>query len=164
VSRHSNIPSQSRGSVAQIEGSPAPVPRRSNGILWGCVGSLLVVAALVGGLLLYGGWFFLDGFKNDRDLETALAVVRGNPVAHAVLGDSIAIEGMESETFSAATGSGKTVSYTVRLKGNRAQGQLHVMLHSAGGDMKIVSMVLTGPDNARYNLTSPEAAAPSNSI
>ena len=77
--------------------------------------------------------------------------------------DGIAIESMESETFSAITGKGKTVSYTMKLKGSRAEGQLHVMLHSAGGEMKIVSMVLTGPDNERYNLTAPQTG-PSNSI
>ncbi len=149
--------------MAHSEMTSEPVPRRSHGWLWGCLGSALIMVAIVGGLLLYAGWFFSHGFRNDRNLETAMAAVRANPVAHAVLGDGISIESMESETFSAVTGKGKTVSYTVKLKGNRAEGQLHVMLHSAGGDMKIVSMVLTGPDNERYNLTTSEAA-PSNSI
>lgn len=119
---------------------------------------------MVGALALYGGWFFSQGFKHDRNLETAMAAVRGNAVAHAVLGDGIAVESMESETFSAVTGKGKTVSYTVKLKGNRAEGQLHVMLHSTGGNMKIVSMVLTGPDNERYNLTASSGTTPSSSI
>jgi hypothetical protein len=158
-----STPPLRRGFVAQTDAS-APVPRRSHGIVWGCVVSVILIAALVGGLMLYGGWFFYEGFRHDRDLETALAAVRGNPVAHAVLGDGIAIEDMESETFSATTGNGKTVSYTVRLRGNRGQGQLHIMLHSAGGDMKIVSMVLTGPDNARYNLRASETPVPANSI
>jgi len=144
--------------------TPETAPRRTHGCFWGCLGLILAVVAVGGGLMLYGGWFFHQGFKSDRNLETAMAAVRTNPVAHAVLGDGIAIQSMESETFSATTGKGKTVSYTVRLKGNRAEGQLHVMLHSAGGDMKIVSMVLTGPDNERYNLTASKAAAPSNSI
>ena len=142
--------------------TPEPV-RRSQGCLWGCLGSILVVAALAGGLIVYGGWFFSHGFKTDHNLETAMAAVRLSPVAHAVLGEGIAIESMESETFSAITGKGKTVSYTMKLKGSRAEGQLHVMLHSAGGEMKIVSMVLTGPDNERYNLTAPQTG-PSNSI
>lgn len=144
--------------------TPEPVPRRSHGCLWGCLGSIIIVAAVAGGLVLYGGWFVSQGFKSDRNLETAMARIRANPIAHAVLGDGIAVESMESETFTAVTGKGKTVSYTVKLKGNRAEGQLHVTLHSAGGDMKIVSMVLTGPDNERYNLTAPETAVPSNSI
>jgi len=143
--------------------TPEPVPRRSHGCLWGCLGSLAVVAAIAGGLIVYGGWFFAQGYKSDRNLDTAMAALRTNPVAHAVLGDGIAIESMESETFSAVTGKGKTVSYTVKLRGNRAEGQLHVMLHSAGGDMKIVSMVLTGPDNERYNLTASQTQ-PSSSI
>jgi hypothetical protein len=143
--------------------TPEPVPRRSHGCLLGCLGSLAVVAAIAGGLIVYGGWFFAQGFKSDRNLNIAMAALRTNPVAHAVLGDGIAIESMESETFSAVTGKGKTVSYTVKLRGNRAEGQLHVMLHSAGGDMKIVSMVLTGPDNERYNLTASQTQ-PSSSI
>lgn len=143
--------------------TPEHVPRRSHSCLWGCLGSILLVAAMVGALALYGGWFFSQGFKHDRNLETAMAAVRGNAVAHAVLGDGIAVESMESETFSAVTGKGKTVSYTVKLKGNRAEGQLHVMLHSTGGNMKIVSMVLTGPDNERYNLTA-SGTTPSSSI
>ena len=143
--------------------TPEPVPRRSHGCLWGCLGSLAVVAAIAGGLIVYGGWFFAQGYKSDRNLDTAMAALRTNPVAHAVLGDGIAIESMESETFSAVTGKGKTVSYTVKLRGNRAEGQLHVMLHYAGGDMKIVSMVLTGPDNERYNLTASQTQ-PSSSI
>ena len=143
--------------------TPEPVPGRSHGCLWGCLGSLAVVAAIAGGLIVYGGWFFAQGYKSDRNLDTAMAALRTNPVAHAVLGDGIAIESMESETFSAVTGKGKTVSYTVKLRGNRAEGQLHVMLHSAGGDMKIVSMVLTGPDNERYNLTASQTQ-PSSSI
>ena len=140
-----------------------PETRRSHGCLWSCVGLVVAAVVLVGGLALYGGWFFSQGFRHDRNLETAMAAVRVNPVAHAVLGDGIAVESMQSETFSAITGKGKTVSYTVKLKGNRAEGQLHVMLHSAGGDMKIVSMILTGPDNERYNLTAP-GTAPASSI
>jgi hypothetical protein len=149
--------------VAQSELTPKPVPRRSNGFLWGCLGLIVAAVAVAGALTLYGGWFLSQGFKHDRNLEAAMAVIRVSPVAHAVLGDGIAIESMESETFSAVTGKGKTVSYTVKLKGNRAEGQLHVMLHSAGGDMKIVSMVLTGPDSERYNLTA-SGSVPSSSI
>lgn len=149
--------------MAHSEMTPEPVPRRSHGCLWSCLGAVLLVAAVAGGIVLYGGWLFSQGFKHDHNLETAMAAVRASPVAQAVLGDGIAIESMQSETFSAITGKGKTVSYTVKLKGNRAEGQLHVMLHSTGGDMKIVSMVLTGPDNERYNLTASQSV-PSSSI
>src|SRR5258708_39414184 len=97
--------------------TPEHVPRRSHGLFWGCLGSIILVAAIVGGLLLYGGWVVFQGYKHDRNLETAMAAVRVNPVAHAVLGDGIAVESMESETFSATTGNGKTVSYAVKLKG-----------------------------------------------
>jgi hypothetical protein len=134
----------------------------------GCLGLIAVVVIGIGGLLAYNGWFISTGYKNDPNLQQALVAVRGNSVAHAVLGDGIEIESMQSETLTAATGHGKTVAYTVELKGSRAEGSLHVMLHSSGSEkMKIVSMVLTGPDSERYNLTSPSSqtpSTPSNSI
>jgi hypothetical protein len=141
-----------------------PRPHRSRGHHLGCAGLALATAILVCAAFVYGGWFFAQGYRNDPGLKNALAVVRANPVAQSILGDGIAIEDMQSETFSATTGHGKTVSYTVRLKGKRAEGLLHVMLHSVGSDTKIVSIVLTGPDEERYNLTAPEVAAPAGSI
>jgi hypothetical protein len=156
-----------RGSVAQNENSPVPVPaRRGGGCFTGCIALVLVIAIGIGSLIAYNGWFFATGYKNDPNLQSALTTVRANTIAHAVLGDGIAIESMQSETLTAVTGHGKTVAYTVRLKGSRAEGSLHVMLHSTGnGQMKIVSMVLTGPDNERYNLTSSgNNPTPSNSI
>ena len=143
---------------------PAPQrSRRSNGFLFGCLASGFVVVALVVGAIIYAGWFMSAGYKNDPDLKNALAMVRASPVAQSVLGVPIAVEGMESETFSTATGDGKTVSYTVKLKGARAEGQVHVMLHSDGGEMKVVSIVLTGPGNERYTLSS-QQTAPASSI
>jgi hypothetical protein len=90
--------------------------------------------------------------------------VRANPVAREILGSDIVVEGMESETFSALTGTGKTVTYSLRLKGDKGEGRLHVVLHSAGHEMKLVSLVLTGPDEQRYNLTGAGTSPPSNSI
>lgn len=131
-----------------------------------CLGLILIVVIGVGALVAYNGWFFSSGYKDDPNLQNALTVVRANSVAQAVLGNGIAIESMQSETLTAVTGHGKTVAYTVQLKGSRAEGSLHVMLHSGGKEkMKIVSMVLTGPDNERYNLTSSSGtSATSNSI
>jgi hypothetical protein len=153
--------------VSQNEHSPVPMPpRRRGGCVMGCLALIVIVVVGVGSLFTYNGWFMSTGYKNDPNLQSALSAVRGNSVAHAVLGDGIEIESMQSETLTAATGRGKTVAYTVELKGSRAEGSLHVMLHSSGSEkMKIVSMVLTGPDNERYNLTSSSNnAAPSDSI
>jgi hypothetical protein len=124
----------------------------------------LLAAAIGTGALFYSGWFFYQGFQNDPTLQSTMKLVRANRVAQEVLGNDIVIESVESETFSAATGKGKTVTYSLRLKGNKAEGHLHVLFHSAGHALKIVSMVLTGPDEARYNLTNGQTATPSNSI
>jgi hypothetical protein len=149
--------------VARTDQPVAP-PARSHGCLWSCLAAVFLFAAVGAGALYYGGWFISQGYRSDPALESAMMQVRTNPVARDVLGDNIAIESMESEMFSAATGTGKTVTYSLRLKGAKGEGRLHVVLHSAGHDMKIVSMVLTGPDDQRYNLTGAAAAPPSSSI
>jgi hypothetical protein len=126
---------------------------------------MVLLLSLIGaGSLFYGGWFLREGFRSDPSLDHAISIVRANPTAREVLGDDISVESMQSETFSATTGKGKTVTYTLRLKGQKAEGSLHLMLHSSGKEMKIVSMVLTGPDDQRYNLTGAGSTVPSNSI
>ena len=118
---------------------------------------MLLVIAAAGGAALYGYWKVHEGFRSDPALQHAMAQVRSNRIAQDVLGSSIVIESMESETFSAATGKGKTVTYALHVKGDKAEGELHILLHSSGREMKIVSMVLTGPGDERYNLTGAEA-------
>lgn len=142
---------------------PSPQRQGSGRFALGCAGLAIAGLAVVLAIALYGGWFFAEGYKHDQGLNSALALVRSNSVAQSILGEDIAIEEMQSETFSATTGDGRTVSYIVRLKGRRAEGLLHVMLHSQGNDTKIVSIVLTGPDDERYNLTAPEST-PARSI
>jgi hypothetical protein len=148
--------------VARTE-QPAP-PVRSHGCLWSCLATFVLLAIVGAGGLFYGGWFVYQGYKDDPALRSAMTLVRENPVAREVLGGDIVIESMESEIFSATTGTGKTVTYALLLKGDKGEGRLHVMLHSSGHEMKIVSMVLTGPDDQRYNLSGAKAAPPSNSI
>jgi hypothetical protein len=118
---------------------------------------LVLIAVATAGAFLYGKWMLQEGFRNDPALQRALGEVRRNHVAQDVLGNGIVIETIESETFSATTGKGKTVTYALHVKGDKAEGELHILLHSSGHEMKIVSMVLTGPGEERYNLT----AAPS---
>ena len=128
------------------------------------MGALALVVLLGAGAFFYGSWFFQGGFRTDPALQNAMAQVRVNRTAHDVLGSGIVVESMESEIFSATTGKGKTVTYALHVKGDKGEGELHIMLHSAGQKMKIVSMVLTGPDEQRYNLTGAQPTTPSNSI
>jgi cytochrome oxidase complex assembly protein 1 len=143
--------------------SPAPAPGKSRGYLWGCLAALVLVAIVAGGAPFYGAWLLREGFRNDPALQNAMAQVRSNHVAQDVLGNGIVVESMESETFSATKGKGKTVTYALHVKGDKAAGELHILLHSSGREMKIVSMVLTGPGEERYNLTG-VVPSPSGSI
>ena len=143
----------------------SPPPRRTGrGLVLGCLGLTVLIIAAIAGLGLYASWTMNEGYRNDPHLKSALEMVRASPVAQSVLGAPIDVEGMQSEAFTTTSGVGRTVSYTVKLKGARAEGSVHVMLHSEGGDMKIVSVVLTGPDDERYTITSQQQTAPPNSI
>jgi hypothetical protein len=154
-----------RGFVTQSDYQPASAPRpRSHGCLFSCLGIVGLIVLAGAGAMLYSGWFVYEGFRNDATLQMAMSQVKANRVARDVLGDNIVIESMESETISAATGHGKSVAYAVRLRGSKGEGLLHVLFHSGGHDMKIVSMVLTGPDEERYNLSGSGPPPPSDSI
>lgn len=115
---------------------------------------LVLILIATTAAFFYGKWMLQEGFRNDPALQHALGEVRKNRVAHDVLGNGIVIETIESETFSATKGKGKTVTYALHVKGDKAEGELHILLHSSGHEMKIVSMVLTGPGEERYNLTA----------
>jgi len=148
------------------ESDPRPVPPRHAGrrFVLGCFGFGALALVVLAGLAFYASWTMTQAYRNDPHLKSAIAMVRASPVAQSVLGAPIDVEDMESEAFTTTTGTGKTVSYTVKLKGARAEGSVHVMLHSDGGDMKIVSVVLTGPDDERYTIDAEQQAAPANSI
>jgi hypothetical protein len=150
--------------VAQTQDQPLPPPRRSHGCLWGCLGVILLAVLLGGGSLLWTGWWVYEGFKPDPAMERVLTAVRTNPTAHDVLGDNIKVLDVQSERFTAMFGvhREKSATYTAELEGSKGRGQLHVTLHATGGTMKVVTMILTGPDGTRYNLTN-NTLTPSNS-
>lgn len=125
------------------------------------LGSLAVVAVLAllitAGIYLGVGYRF-GGFELDRGLKAAMTLVRHDSVAQEVLGDGIKIERVEGrEFFLPVKGEGDTSTHTVRLRGSKAEGVLHVTLHSSGHDLKIVAMVLTGPDGERHILAHDQA-------
>lgn len=145
---------------------PVALPRRSRGCLWSCLGVVLLFVVIAGGALLWGDWYIHSGFKRDSALQRAMTVVREDHQARAVLGDDIQVISVQSERFSGVVGAERTrtATYTVTLKGSKGQGRLHVTLHSDGGAMQLVSMVLTGPDGTRYNLTDDSITPSQNSI
>ena len=153
--------------MAQSERDPVPTPRRSHGCLWSCLAVLLIVALAAGGTIYFAGGPIVAlyrGIKNDPTLQLAMTVVRNDRVAREVLGDDIAIESVDSESFTATIGKGRTATYTALLRGTKGEGRMHVTLHSSGDEMKIVSIVLTGQDGERYNITGKPPTTPSGSI
>ena len=129
-----------------------PPRRKSGGCLWGCLGVVLIVLLVFGGLFGFGAWFLHRNIENDSRLQTIMAIVRNNPRAQAVLGSDIRIAGIESRTFVMATGAGKTASYTVRLVGSRGEGVLEAKLDLNHARPKVTSMVLTGSDGHPHTL------------
>lgn len=111
-----------------------------------------ILAVVITGIYLGIGYRF-GGFELDRGLKAAMTLVRHDSVAQQVLGNGIQIEKVEGrEYFLPERGEGHSSTHTVRLKGSKGEGVLHVTLHSSGRDLKIVAMVLTGPDGERHIL------------
>jgi hypothetical protein len=142
----------------------APPPRRSHGCLWGCLALALLLAVAAGGAFWWGNWYLTQGVKADPLLQKAMNVVRMSGTARDVLGDNIQIESVVSEHFVSTLGKGRTATYTATLKGTKSEATLHATLHSDGTGMKIVSIILTGPDGTRYNLTEDTQSPPPKSI
>ena len=142
----------------------APPPRRSHGCLWGCLALAILLAVVGGGTAWWGEWYLTQGVRADPLLQKAMNVVRMSSTARDVLGDNIQIESVESEHFVSTLGNGKTATYTATLRGTKGEATLHATLHSDGTGMKIVSIILTGPDGSRYNLTDETQSPPPKSI
>ncbi len=152
--------------MAQPQDQPIPPPRRSHGCLWGCLGVVLLAILLGGGAMLWSGWYVYQGFKSDPAMQTVVAIVQSNRTARDVLGDNIAVLDVQSERFTATLGqhNEKSATYTAQLQGSKGRGELHVTLHATTGALKVVSMILTGPDGTRYNLTDNTLTPSNNSI
>jgi hypothetical protein len=138
----------------------APPRRRSGGCLWGCLGLLLIVAIVLGGVFGYSAWFLHKGFENDSRIQTIMAIVQSDARAEAVLGRNIHIAGIESQTFAMGTGIGKSASYTLRLIGSDGEGVLKVNLDLSGGKTKVTLMILTGTDGHPHTLVGKEPESP----
>ena len=130
-----------------------PQPRRSNGCLWGCLGTLAALALITVGMFTFGAWHFFKLLDNDANLQLVMRTVTSDPRAEAVLGGNIKRLDVEMHTYSYATGKGSTATYVVRLAGSKGQGELKADLDTSTNPPKIKLMVLTGPDGREYYLT-----------
>ncbi|HEY0281497.1 MAG TPA: hypothetical protein VGC27_02610 [Rhizomicrobium sp.] len=135
-------------------------PRRRSGCLWGCLGLLLAVVILLGGVFGYTAWFLHKSLDGDPHLQTIMAIVRDDARAEAVLGRNIKLVEVEDRTFAMGTGIGKSASYILRLIGSNGEGVLKVKLDLSDGKTNVTLMILTGPDGLSHILAGKEPESP----
>jgi Cytochrome oxidase complex assembly protein 1 len=128
------------------------------GVLVGCLAPLALIGLLIVGGLIYGGYYLFNGYKHDASLQTVMAAVQHNPIAHAVLGDNIAIAGMPSYNFRYNAGR-HYASYVFSVRGSKANGTIHAGVSIAAGKTTIRALMLTGPDGRNYELVGPSSNA-----
>ncbi len=139
----------------------APPPRRhSHGCLRGCLGLVLIVVVLFGGVIGYSAWVLHKAFVNDTRLQTIMAIVQNDNRAEAVLGHNIIFTKVDSHTFVRPKGAGKTAFYMLRLIGTNGTGVLKVNLDLNRGRTKVVLMILTGSDGHPHTLVGKEPENP----
>jgi hypothetical protein len=99
----------------------------------------------------YGAWFLWEGYKRDPVLRVVGEMVREDGIARQVLGNNVAITGVESNYFSWMP-SETNNAYEVTLAGSKGEGRLSVTAHDGVGAPVLDSAILTGPDGRRYDL------------
>ena len=130
----------------------SPPPRRSNGCLWGCVGTLAAIVIIIGGVFGFGAWYFYRGFEQDPRLQTIMQTVRDDAIAKTVLGKNIKLLQVEVRTYDYSTGRGGTATYVLKLAGSEGQGDLKVNLDLKGAGAKVTLMILTDKDGRQHYL------------
>jgi hypothetical protein len=137
-----------------------PAPRRKRSCLWGCLTALLVAALAGAALFGFGAWHFYRNLENDDRIQTAMAIVYGDPRTEMVLGRNIKVIDIEKHTYNYASGSGRTATYTLRLAGSEGEGELKVYFDLNGPKAKVTLMVLTGTDGHPHYLVGKEPKSP----
>ena len=112
----------------------------------------MLVVVLVAGWFVYNTYYFTAGYKEAPGLPVAMAAVRANPVAHAMLGDDIQIMKMELNMPSGPRADGRRIFYKVRVKGSKAEGEVQTSVLISDGTTRITSLKLIGPDDTPRNL------------
>lgn len=129
-----------------------PPPRSSHGCLWGCLGTLIAVAAVITAIYLYGASHFFGKMNSDSHIAMILTAVNQSPVAINVLGRNIAAHGAERKTYSYATGLGGTASYVLTVSGLKSDGEVTAELDISGSKPVIKSLSLAARDGRTYYL------------
>ncbi len=145
----------------------APPPRAHHGCQWGCLAVLAFIFLPFVAAGLYGGWFFMEGYRRDPVLRAVTELVRHDGMAQMALGANIHITGVEGSARSFIWGGASGGSYVVDLAGNKGAGALHVTAATRKGQLDVQSMILDGPDGSEYDLlhhTAKPSDSPTQSI
>jgi hypothetical protein len=129
-----------------------PPPRAGRGCLWGCLGVAAIVLMPLIFAWGYTAWIVYTGFRENPMMRTAVEMAQRDGLAQQALGPDIAVEGVANSIFSFMPGTGTRNGYTLELSGAKGRGTLEVTSHGRGAQLKIDSMILTGPDGSRYDL------------
>ena len=126
------------------EDDVARPPRRHSGCLMGCLGAVLFVVLAAGGIIGVTAWTLYHDIHGDARLTAILDTVRGDERATAVIGGTFRV--MEIERRSFPTKPGQALAYHLVLVGANGESTLDVRLEPSREGLKIVTIVLTGPD------------------
>lgn len=133
-----------------------PPPRRSGGCLWGCLGTLIVLAVIIAGVFGYESWFLYKGFNTDSNIRVVLQALNSNAEAKAVLGKNIVVGSVSVHTYERATGLGGKASYVLTVTGSAGEGEVKADLDITNDPPKITSLILTDKDGqAHYIVGTP---------
>jgi hypothetical protein len=126
------------------ENDVARAPRRHSGCLMGCLGAVLFVILAVGGLVGVAAWTLYHDIHGDGRLTAILDTVRGDERATAVIGGGFTV--MEIERHSFPMKAGQALAYHLILVGPNGESALDARLEPSREGLKIVAIILTGPD------------------
>jgi len=135
-----------------VEEETSVQPRRRSGCLRGCLIVVVLLLLAVGGTIGYVAWNMYGVIHSDARLQAILQTVRGDGRAQAVLGSHYAMMEVEHQTFPAKTGNRLAEAYELVLIGGTGKSFLDVRLEPGAGGMKLVSMVLTGPEGQQVTI------------
>jgi hypothetical protein len=128
-----------------------PQKPRHSFAFWGCLVPFLVVAGLIAVGALSVTYYMKEGFKTDPSVQTIVATVQHNALAHIVLGPDIAVTGVPA--FNVEVQNGKhTGSYTISLHGSKGDGSVDATVNVVNGKTIINTLKLKGPTGTTYDL------------
>jgi len=129
-----------------------PPPRRSHGCLWGCLLTLIALAAIVVAVFSFGAWHFYKLFGDNPHIQIVLDKLQSDTEAEAILGRHIKVLSVETYTFNESTGRNGIETFVLKVTGSAGEGDVKADLDISGDKVKITLLVLTGKDGQAHYL------------